>query len=598
MSPRRGFLLLIALMLVALSQATGSPLSIARAAEPPRAKGHDAWRIAMQKLRVPGKGCFKASYPSIQWKQVGCLPPSRKPFPPARGPRPFTVGNGNDFAGRVAGTISSAEGTFEGISGLTSETGLVNGTGAAQANAYSLQLNSQFFSTSACAPSPNPGCQGWVQFIYSSRSLGAVLIESWLLNYNTTCPSGWNTSGSSCFRNTVSTAVATQPISSLGSIRLTGSAAAGGNDTATLFFGSPVSSAAATNADSLVNLSAAWKDAEFTIVGDCCFAQANFNAGTTFTVRTTTHSGTRNAPTCVQEGFTGETNNLNLVGTASVGTGAAPAVVSTQSNSPGSASSCQAANGLGDTHLKTFNGLLYDFQATGDFILAQKPDFTVQTRQVSGAPTWPNASVNKAVGTRMGKTRIAVCLPNRVEINGKARAVPDGTHLVLAKGVDLGRFGNVYLMRGQHGDSVRAQVNNGWIDVTVGLGRWPDNVRGLLANVNGDVHKVATRSGTVLTMPLTFGDLYDVFGTSWRVKPSESLLCGKKVAPAPPTKPFYTRNLSPSVARRARAVCIKAGVKQGPYLEACTLDVAVIGRAQAAKVYVGLTPPVAVALPK
>jgi hypothetical protein len=105
------------------------------------------------------------------------------------------------------------------------------------------------------------------------------------------------------------------------------------------------------------------------------------------------------------------------VGTAVVGTGPAPAIVSRQSNAPGTMASCQAAKGLGDTHLTTFDGLLYDFQAAGDFILAETgPDFVVQTRQVSGAPTWPNASVNKAVATRMGKTRVAVCLPNRLEV--------------------------------------------------------------------------------------------------------------------------------------------------------------------------------------
>ena len=74
-------------------------------------------------------------------------------------------------------------------------------------------------------------------------------------------------------------------------------------------------------------------------------------------------------------------------------------------------SNCAAATSVGDTHLTTFNGLLYDFQASGDFVLAQvDPDFVVQTRQVSGAPTWPDASVNSAVATRMGKTKVAVCL--------------------------------------------------------------------------------------------------------------------------------------------------------------------------------------------
>ena len=43
-----------------------------------------------------------------------------------------------------------------------------------------------------------------------------------------------------------------------------------------------------------------------------------------------------------------------------------------------------------------------------------------------------------------------------------------------------------------------------------------------------------------------------------------------------------------------RAVCTAAGVKAGPLLEACTLDVAVIGQDAAAKVFVGAPAPIAV----
>src|ERR1700751_1137465 len=70
-----------------------------------------------------------------------------------------------------------------------------------------------------------------------------------------------------------------------------------------------------------------------------------------------------------------------------------------------------AAFSIGDTHLRTFNGLFYDFQAAGDFILAEvEPNFTVHTRQVSGAPTWPDATVNQGVGARLGRTAGAVRL--------------------------------------------------------------------------------------------------------------------------------------------------------------------------------------------
>src|SRR6516165_10202401 len=73
-----------------------------------------------------------------------------------------------------------------------------------------------------------------------------------------------------------------------------------------------------------------------------------------------------------------------------------------------------AASSIGDTHLRTFNGLFYDFQAAGDFILAEvEPDFTVHTRQVSGAPKWPDATVNQGVAARFARTEVAICLASR-----------------------------------------------------------------------------------------------------------------------------------------------------------------------------------------
>jgi len=61
-----------------------------------------------------------------------------------------------------------------------------------------------------------------------------------------------------------------------------------------------------------------------------------------------------------------------------------------------------------------------------------------------------------------------------------------------------------------------------------------------------------------------------------------------------PKRPLYANNLEPQVYDRARAVCTAAGVKVRSLLDACTLDVAVTGRKEAANVFVGLRPSVAV----
>ena len=54
-----------------------------------------------------------------------------------------------------------------------------------------------------------------------------------------------------------------------------------------------------------------------------------------------------------------------------------------------------------------------------------------------------------------------------------------------------------------------------------------------------------------------------------------------------------TKDLDPQLARRTRAICAQAGVKEGPLLDACTLDVAVIG-SRAAKVFAAMPNPIAV----
>ena len=47
---------------------------------------------------------------------------------------------------------------------------------------------------------------------------------------------------------------------------------------------------------------------------------------------------------------------------------------------------------------------------------------------------------------------------------------------------------------------------------------------------------------------------------------------------------FYTSNLPPTLAKQARVVCLEAGVRVAPLLDACTVDVVVLGRG-AAKAY-------------
>ena len=261
---------------------------------------------------------------------------------------------------------------------------------------------------------------------------------------------------------------------------------------------------------------------------------------------------------------------------------------------------CQTGSSVGDTHLTTFDGLLYDFQASGDFLLVESDKgFVVQTRQASGAPRWPKASVNKAVATQMDKTRVALCLdPTRLVINGKPNDLGDHKSLSLPSGVSVSRSGNVYVITRRSGETVSAELKNGWIDVSVGLGHAPQaTVRGLLGNANGTIgDDIATRDGTVLKQPVSFADLYHRYADSWRVAAADSLVCADpKVEPGVPETPFYANDLDPAEYARVRVICTAAGVKGQSLLDACTLDLEVLGDETATRVFARAPAPTAVA---
>ncbi|HEX3577320.1 MAG TPA: VWD domain-containing protein [Thermoanaerobaculia bacterium] len=566
--------------------------SISAIAAAPAAKQErrtlDAWRKSMARVRLPKKGCFKTSYPNTEWHEVPCAAAPERTYGPHL---LYTVGSAVDFSAVVAGHIASATGSFDAVN-VTGE----NNSG--NPDTYSLQLNSEYFTSPACSGSSNPNvCKGWQQFIYST-TLASAFIEYWLIDYAAPCPAGWSTLSIHCVKNSVAIPVAAEPVANLMQVSLGGSASAGGSDT--LMISTTGGDLSAMYQDDELSLAQGWKLAEFGIFGDGGGSDATFNPGATMAVRTTVDDGTTNAPTCALEGYTSETNNLNLVPPCCPYGGAFPAVVFWLSNNPGATSSCVGGTSIGDTHLTNFNGLFYDFQAAGDFLLAEtNPDFVVQTRQKSGAPTWPNASVNKAVAMKLGPTRAAVCLdPTRLVIDGQQSALADDQSLTLPTGVHVARSGNAYLFTRPSGESVRADVNAGYINVSVNLGAAPQaKVYGLLGNANGNMGEddLATRNRVVLAQPLQFADLYHPYADSWRVAPRESLLsnlCGDRdIERSVPTTTFYARDLDPRLYERSRAVCTEAGVRDETLLDACTIDVTVIGSRDAARVFARTRPP-------
>jgi hypothetical protein len=606
----------------------------------------ETWRQTMHRTARPknGQGCFTATYPDTTWHEETCKTPPHKLYPPKRPGmiRPETVGGaGPDFSAVVTGHITEAEGSFDSsTTGVTSECEVqcpnqvcpsnptcTSSTG----NQYSLQLNSAPFTTSTCSGSPDPAsCQGWEQFVYSSG--GGASIQYWLLDYGpagTQCPTprgatctpgyaysdGWcpfqftSTGPVYCVVNAASSAAApAAAITSLSQEALTG-AAAGVNGNTNDSIGMTISGSAHTapGGNYFPDLGNQWQEVEFNVFGDGNGAQAVFNSGATVHVRTGVISGTTSGPGCDEQGFTGESNNMTLGNTPPPAvTGTMPALLSWQSDPApsGGSATCADATSVGDTHVTTFDGLKYDFQASGDFVLLDNANFKVQARQASGAPAWPDAAVNKAIAIQMGNTRVEIGVaPAQLLIDGKATNLADGKLVLQPTGVQVTRHGNEYHVTDLGGDSVRATLNtttnNSWIETTVGLGKTPAaEARGLLGNPAGNAQQLTTAKGEALKEPVSFTDLYSTYGESWRVAAGESLFTtATTIKPGIPTKPLFASDLDPAAAARSLAACKAAGITNQELLDDCTLDTTVLNDVKAVKVFTVVREPIHVIRP-
>jgi hypothetical protein len=286
----------------------------------PESQAHANWRAGMAQNPTPGEGCFHASYPEFVWESVECdigqpLVQSVHGNPTDAGEE--VAGNGNDYVAKAKGLITLANGSFT-IKGVTSEKGVgvaeYKDAGILGKNEYSVQLNTNDKSTtSACAG--HSGCTVWQQFVYVpdyvKKGHADVFMQYWLLGWGSSCPGGWTQKGKDCVANSPYAKAPDIPITDLGNVSLTGTATAGDDDSVTLYYGLDVY--AVTANDDLLDIASVWDKAEFNVLGNEGGSRADFNSGSSITVKLLLVDGSTSAPKCVKhDGTTGESNNLKL----------------------------------------------------------------------------------------------------------------------------------------------------------------------------------------------------------------------------------------------------------------------------------------------
>lgn len=255
----------------------------------------------------------------------------------------------------------------------------------------------------------------------------------------------------------------------------------------------------------------------------------------------------------------------------------------------------------GDPHLQSHDGLAYNFQGAGEFIIAESLEgapWVVQARfepigSTRDLPACQNVTVTTAVATQLGDHRVAIYKEAGLILYIDGERVELGREpLELADGARLERDGRSrYLLKWSSGEQLR-----------VGSGRTmrldfalPDErvsqVAGLLGFFSGTAEDdFRTRDGQFLTAPLDYDELYGGFGDSWRVGQSESLF-DYFDASGPqdyhidgfPQRDADIDDLPADELDDARDVCRRQGVVDPFVLESCVLDYICMQDAQVAE---------------
>ena len=255
---------------------------------------------------------------------------------------------------------------------------------------------------------------------------------------------------------------------------------------------------------------------------------------------------------------------------------------------------CKAAIGAtcsyGEPHLRTEQGLEFDFQAAGEFLVLSGADgrVVIQARQqqLGDLPV----AINTAVAADVNGDRVGVYAkePSFLMINDLPVAETD-TEKRLPNGGTLVRHGSVVEITWPDGG--RLNVTRAGDALTYGYGydagQSAPAMRGLLGSFGAKSSTdLVARDGNALSRldPDFYSKVYREVGDSWRIEPSESLFhywSGESTAtftdPSMPSRLVAAGSLSSEVHSRAEAVCRAFGVRAQPTLDNCILDVGLTG---------------------
>jgi hypothetical protein len=255
------------------------------------------------------------------------------------------------------------------------------------------------------------------------------------------------------------------------------------------------------------------------------------------------------------------------------------------------------ADSHNDPHLRTFDGVAYDLQSPGEFVLVEPTDASgtrIQARHEHLAEDLcPNVTLNTALAFTAGNARVGIYAnePVHVWIDGAETPLVAGMSYDLGVGASLvARSASSWQVRWPDGArlSVARVPRSGehHLDFRLEAPKsWKNRTRGLFGTLDGVTQNdLVTRENDVLEQPLLWAELYQRFANSYRITPKESLFdyFGGRTPESyqvseVPSAPALAAALPPALLAGAEAICDATGVTDATLRNACLLDVACAG---------------------
>ncbi len=235
----------------------------------------------------------------------------------------------------------------------------------------------------------------------------------------------------------------------------------------------------------------------------------------------------------------------------------------------------------GEPHFTTLDGLGYDLQSVGEFVLADSERWGLEIHgRLSPASGGRDVSVMFDAAMEAGDHKVEFH-EDDLHIDGQKRTLDAGQILYLGKNAFVVRKDGKWAVMF---DGLAGPVLS-WRRGAAGLYLPPSSdsdLKGLLGNADGDPkNDLKLRDGTQLPANASPAQLHTDYANSWRLDDTESMFTygpGESTATFTnlqfPSRIITIHDLTPEQMQLATAQCEESGVQPGVPFNDCVLDIA------------------------